>query len=140
MILARDISDMNKAMKKLALAFLALLIKENSIFDKDATIFPNIVQSLESDDSEIQLLSIQIVFLLCARFKASFINLFLREKGLEYCTNLYCTSPEPNIFHVAGNLMLLIVSGDSEIVHHLVNQGGYPLIRHLVRIIYWEKI
>jgi len=135
-ILARDISDINKAMKKLTLAFLALLIKENSIFDIDAIIFPNLVQSLESDDAEIQLLSIQIVFLLCTRFKASFINLFLREKGLEYCTGLYCTSPEPNIFHVAGNLMLLIVSTDSETIHHLVNQGGYPLIRHLV-IIYF---
>jgi len=132
-ILARDISDINKPMKKLALAFLALLIKETSTYETDTIIFPSVIQSLEYDDSEIQLLSIQIVFLLCARFKISFINYFLREKGLEYCTNLYCTSAEPNIFHVAGNLMLLVASTDSEGVQSLVNQGGYPLIRHLFK-------
>jgi len=132
-ILARDISDINKPMKKLALAFLALIIKETSTYETDCIIFPSVIQSLEYDDSEIQLLSIQIVFLLCARFKTSFINYFLREKGLEYCTNLYCTSAEPNIFHVAGNLMLLIASADAEGVQNLVNQGGYPLIRHLFK-------
>jgi len=52
-IILRDILSLNKTTRELSLAFLAVLIKDTSEYERDMMIFPSVIQNLDHDDLEV---------------------------------------------------------------------------------------
>lgn len=77
-------------------------------------------------------MAVQLIFVLCARFQDSLIKILVNERGIDRSVSLYCTTSDPNIFHITGNLMLLLVSGPTQYAEQLLMYGGYPMVRRLV--------